>query len=82
MPQHKVARAVKEIAGLRAKANEDAVLQDASGLIDALLVGDKQGAVSAVAGELLEFQNRHGNEILEGAKAGERLGRGLMEHVG
>lgn len=81
MPQHKVAKAVKEIARLRDEVKEQTVLQESSDIIDAVLAGDHDGLVDALTREMKEFQMDNDELVLKGAEAGEKLGRGLMEHI-
>ncbi|HEA68300.1 hypothetical protein LCGC14_1268450 [marine sediment metagenome] len=81
MPQHKVAKAIKEIARLREQVREDAVLEDGSILISAILSGDVEAAIQELAGQMKVFQIRHDDKVLQSAKAGEELGKGLMEHI-
>ena len=81
MPQHKVASAVKEIARLKAEVKEETVLQDGSGIIEAALTGDHEGLIADLAREMKEFQMDNDERVLKGARAGEKLGKGLMEHI-
>ncbi len=81
MPRHKVAKAVKEIARLKAEVKEETVLQDGSGIMDAALAGDHDGLIADLLMEMKEFQMDNDERVLQGAKAGERLGKGLMEHI-
>ena len=81
MPQHKVTNAVKEIARLKDEVKDQTVLQDGSGIIGAALAGDHEGLIADLAREMKEFQMGNDALVLKGAEAGEKLGKGLMEHI-
>lgn len=77
MPQHKVAKAIKELDALRSDIKEDRVLN--SGLIETAMEGGQ--VVESLLGQMKAFQLRHDEELLEAARIGERLGKELLKHV-
>ncbi len=82
MPAHKVAKAVKEVALLKQQVKDDTVLGSAVGIIDAVMAGDGDAAAGLIAQQMKAFQIKHDSEVIAGAKAGEKLGKGLLRHVG
>ena len=81
MPQHKVSKAVNEIARLKDQVKEETVLGDGSGVIDAVLSGDKEEALGIIARQMKDFQISQADKVVAGAKAGEELGKGLLQHI-
>ena len=81
MPHRKVATAIQEIATLKESLSPDTVLKNGDPIIDAALSGDTNEIILQVAGQMKEFQEDHIPDIRDGAKAGEKMGKGLMEHV-
>ena len=79
MPHTKVTNAVREINTLKESVKDGVVLTDDT-VVNQIMNGNTEQAIMNVAQQMKTFQIAHDEEVVEGAKAGEKLAKGLLEH--